>query len=108
MIGGLFAVLAIVVIGGRATDGLRRAEAEDILARLPEADAVAYYHVIRRRVRRVVLMRVLALIALLWIMLVLRQRLGQRADDAQPRTALHGQAAGGARTRLCPFCGRVA
>ena len=87
MIGGLFAVLAIVVIGGRATDGLRRAEAEDILARLPEADAVAYYHVLRRRVRRVVLLRALALIALLWTMMVLRQRLGLRADDVPPRTA---------------------
>lgn len=87
MIVGLLAVLAILVIGGRATDGLRRAEAEDILARLPKSDAVAYYHVIRRRVRRVVLMRALALLSLLWIMLVVRQHLGVRADDPQPRSA---------------------
>ena len=75
MIGGLIAVLLIVTLGGRAIDGLRRAEAESILARLPQAEAVAYYDVLRRRMRRIVLMRALALISLLWMFVVFRHRL---------------------------------
>ena len=47
MIGGLVAVLLIVVLGGRAVDELRRKEGESILGRLPEAQARAYYEVLR-------------------------------------------------------------
>jgi hypothetical protein len=75
VIGGLVAVLLIVTVGGRAIDGLRRAEAESILARLPQDQAVAYYDVLRRRMRRIVVMRALALISLLWMFVVWRQRL---------------------------------
>ena len=48
----LFAVLVIVAVGGRATDAVRLSQAESILARLPEAEARAYYDVLRRRVRQ--------------------------------------------------------
>lgn len=72
---GLFAVLVIVAVGGRAIDGLRLSQAESILARLPEADARAYYDLLRRRVRRVIVMRALVLGALLCIFWVLRHRL---------------------------------
>ena len=75
MIGGLVAVLLIVTVGGRIVDGLRRAEAESILARLPREQAVAYYDVLRRRRRRIVVMRALALVSLLWMFFVFRQRL---------------------------------
>ena len=44
---------------------LRLSQAESILARLSEADARAYYDLLRRRVRKVIVMRALALIALL-------------------------------------------
>jgi hypothetical protein len=71
----LFAALVIVAVGGRAADGLRLSQAESILARLSEADARAYYDVLRRRVRRTIVMRGLSLIALLCIFWVLRQRL---------------------------------
>ena len=72
---GLFAVLVIVAVGGRAIDGVRLSQAESILARLPEADARAYYDLLRRRVRRVIVMRAIVLLALLCIFWVLRQRL---------------------------------
>jgi len=72
---GLFAVLVIVAVGGRAIDGVRLSQAESILARLPEADARAYYDLLRRRVRRVIVMRALALCALLCIFWALRHRL---------------------------------
>jgi len=72
---GLFAVLVIVAVGGRAIDGVRLSQAESILARLPEADARAYYDLLRRRMRRVIVMRALALGALFCIFWVLRHRL---------------------------------
>jgi hypothetical protein len=71
----LFAVLVIVAVGGRASDALRLSQAESILARLPDDEARAYYDVLRRRVRKVLLMRALTLISLLCIFWVLRQRL---------------------------------
>lgn len=75
MIGGLVAVLLIVVVGGRAVDELRRKEGESVLGRLPEAQARAYYEVLRRRMRRIAIMRALALASLLWTFFVFRQRL---------------------------------
>jgi hypothetical protein len=75
MIISLFAVLVIVAVGGRAIDAVRLSQAESILARLSEEEARAYYDVLRRRVRKVIVMRALALIALLCIFWVLRQRL---------------------------------
>jgi hypothetical protein len=85
MIGGLVAVLLIVTVGSRVIDGLRRTEAESILARLPEDQAVAYYDILRRRMRRIILMRALALLSLLWIFVVLRQRLVKH--EAPPAVA---------------------
>jgi len=75
MIISLFAVLVIVAVGSRATDAVRLKQAESILTRLPDADARAYYERLRRRVRKVIAMRALAVIALVCIFWVLRQRL---------------------------------
>jgi hypothetical protein len=71
----LFAVLVIVAVGSRATDGMRLKQAESILARLPEAEARAYYDRLRRRVRKVIAMRAIAMIAMVCLFWVLRQRL---------------------------------
>jgi hypothetical protein len=71
----LFAVLVIVAVGGRASDALRLSQAESILARLADAEARAYYDVLRKRVRKILVMRALTLLALLCIFWVLRQRL---------------------------------
>ena len=71
----LFAVLVIVAVGSRATDAVRLKQAESILSRLSDADARAYYDRLRRRVRKVIAMRALAVLALLCIFWVLRQRL---------------------------------
>ena len=75
MIISLFAVLVIVAVGSRAIDAVRLSQAESILARLSEAEARAYYDLLRRRVRKVIVMRALALISLLCLFWVLRQRL---------------------------------
>ena len=71
----LFAVLVIVAVGTRAIDAVRLSQAENILQRLPDDAARAYYDLLRRRVRRLIVMRALALIALLCIFWVVRQRL---------------------------------
>ena len=74
----LFAVLVIVAVGGRATDAVRLSQAENILQRLPEDAARAYYDLLRRRVRRLIVMRALVLVAPLCIFWVLRARLVAR------------------------------
>ena len=73
MITTLLAILAAIAIGGRANDTLRTAQMESILTRLPEDQARAYYDVLRRRLRRVVAMRALTLVALVCIFYALRR-----------------------------------
>jgi hypothetical protein len=75
MIGTWVAVLAIVAIATRASDRLRTAELENILRRLPPDDARAYYDRLRRRVRKVALLRAVALAALVVLFWALRQLL---------------------------------
>ncbi len=75
MIGVVIAILGIVVLGARATDGVRTAQIESVLQRLPTAEAAAYYDGLRRRLRRIAVMRGVALLALLAIFYVFRQRL---------------------------------
>lgn len=84
MIGGLVAVLLIVVIGGRAVDELRRKEGENVLGRLPTAEAHAYHEILRRRMRRIAIMRALALMSLLWIFFVYRQQLVRHQLSPHP------------------------
>jgi hypothetical protein len=56
-------VLLIVAVGTRATDGLRVRQQEVILGKLPEPEARAYYAILRRRVRRVLVLRAVALLS---------------------------------------------
>jgi hypothetical protein len=60
----ILVVLLVVAVGTRAADGLRVQQQEAILRNLPEPEALAYYAVLRRRVRRVTLLRVVALLSL--------------------------------------------
>ena len=75
MIATLLAILGLIVVGGRASDGLRTAQLESILSRLPEDEARAYYDLLRRRIRKVALLRAIALASLVCIFYVLRQLL---------------------------------
>jgi hypothetical protein len=87
VIATLLAVLGIIVVGGRATDGLRTAQVESILTRLPDAEARAYYAVLKRRLRKVAVLRALALLSLLVMFYVFRQRLGGHEPAAAPAPA---------------------
>jgi hypothetical protein len=61
MFSAVLVVLLIVAVGTRATDALRVRQQEVILANLPEREALAYYAVLRARVRKVAVLRVVAL-----------------------------------------------
>jgi hypothetical protein len=76
MLGTLTTVLIIVIVGGRARDTLRLRQQELILEKLPEADAVAYYDVLRRRVRNARILRAITLFSLLCIFYAWRHGLG--------------------------------
>jgi hypothetical protein len=57
--------LCLVIFGGaRVRDGLRLRQQELVLSKLPERDAVAYYEVLRRRVRNARILRAVALVSL--------------------------------------------
>lgn len=76
MIGTLATVLLIVIVGGRARDNLRLRQQEIILQKLSEPEAVAYYDVLRRRVRNARILRAVTLFALLCIFYAWRHGLG--------------------------------
>jgi hypothetical protein len=63
MIGALLVVAIVIGVGTRASDALAVRQQEVILANLPEPEAVAYYQLLRRRVRKVNLLRVIALVS---------------------------------------------
>jgi hypothetical protein len=69
-------VLIIVIVGGRARDTLRLRQQETILEKLPEAEAIDYYDVLRRRVRNARILRTVTLISLLCIFYAWRHGLG--------------------------------
>ncbi|MDB4983162.1 MAG: hypothetical protein JWM82_3914 [Myxococcales bacterium] len=75
MLGTLVAVLLVVVAGARARDALRLRQQEIVLAKLAEPDAVAYYDVLRRRVRNARILRALSLLALLCLFYAWRRGL---------------------------------
>ena len=75
MIASLIAILALVVVSSRATDGLRTAQLEDILSRLPPDEARAYYARLKQGVRKVAVLRAVALVSLLCLFYVFRRML---------------------------------
>src|SRR5439155_243757 len=53
MLGTILVIAVIVAVGTRASDEVEVRQQEVILANLPEPDAIAYYQLLRRRVRTV-------------------------------------------------------
>jgi hypothetical protein len=83
MLSMLIVVAVVVAVGTRASDGVQVRQQEVILANLPEKDALAYYDILRRRVRKVAVMRVVALLSLLTLFYSYKHRLA-----APPRAAV--------------------
>jgi hypothetical protein len=69
-------VMAIVIaVGTRASDAVQVRQQEVILANLPEKEALAYYDLLRRRLRKIQVMRVIALLALVTLFYAYKHRL---------------------------------
>jgi hypothetical protein len=74
MLSTLLVMAVIIAVGTRASDGLEVRQQEVILANLPEAEAVAYYQILRRRLRKVMVLRAIALLALVAIIYAYKHR----------------------------------
>jgi hypothetical protein len=55
----------VILVGARVRDGLRLRQQELVLAKLAESEAVAYYDVLRRRVRNARILRAITVASLL-------------------------------------------
>jgi hypothetical protein len=64
----LFTLCVVLLVGARARDTLRLRQQEVVLTKLPEREAVAFYDVLRRRVRNARILRTLALLAALCLL----------------------------------------
>jgi hypothetical protein len=71
----LVTLCIVIVVGARLRDGLRLRQQELVLAKLPEGEAVAYYDVLRRRVRNTRILRAVALASLLCVIYAWRHGL---------------------------------
>jgi hypothetical protein len=85
MMGAVLVMVIVLVAGTRASDALEVRQQEVILANLPEREAVAYYDVLRRRLRKTMVLRVVALLAAVTLVYCYKHRLGDRpvATDAR-------------------------
>jgi predicted amino acid racemase len=83
MIGALLVVIIVIAIGTRASDGLAVRQQEVILGNLPEREAVAYYEVLRRRVRKINVLRAVALVSILTLFYCYKRHLSHRPAPAQ-------------------------
>jgi len=78
----ILVVLLVVAVGTRAADNVRVQQQEAILRNLPESEARAYYAILRRRVRRVTVLRVVALLSLIALFYCYKYRFA--AGSARP------------------------
>ena|SRR6266436_8251478 len=74
MIGTLLTVFLILAVGTHAADKVNVRQQEIVLGKLPVAEASAYYDVLRRRVRRIRVLRAIALTALFCLLYAYRHR----------------------------------
>lgn len=68
MISAFILAAAIIAVGTELSERVRLRQEETILHKLPEAEAVAYYEVLKRRVRKIRLLKAIVLIAFVILM----------------------------------------
>jgi hypothetical protein len=88
MLSVVLVVLLVVAVGTRATDGLRVRQQEVILRNLPEDEARAYYAILRRRVRRVAILRVVALVSLVALFYCYKLRIAGGSAGGRPQLGM--------------------
>lgn len=86
MLGTLLVVALVVAVGSRAGDNLRVRQQEVILHKLPEAEAIAFYDVLRRRMRKVAILRAVAVVALVLLFYSYKYRITAKLDARPPAT----------------------
>jgi hypothetical protein len=74
VLSSLLVIAVVIAVGTRASDGLQVRQQEVILQNLPEPEAVVYYQLLRRRVRRVAVLRVLAFLSLVTLVYSYKHR----------------------------------
>jgi hypothetical protein len=74
-VSALVMIAVVLLVGGRARDNLRLRQQELVLAKLERDEALAYYEVLRRRVRNARILRAIALGAMLAIIYAWRHGL---------------------------------
>jgi hypothetical protein len=73
----LITICIVILVGARARDNLRLRQQELVLSKLSEGEAVAYYEVLRRRVRNTRILRAVALASLLCLIYAWRHGLAR-------------------------------
>ena len=73
----LVTICVVILVGARARDNLRLRQQEIVLGKLAEGEAVAYYEVLRRRVRNTRILRAVALVSLLGLIYAWKHGLAQ-------------------------------
>jgi hypothetical protein len=68
-------IAVVVLVGARTRDSLRLRQQELVLSKLARDEAVAYYAVLRRRVRNARILRAIALASLLGLIYAWRHGL---------------------------------
>jgi hypothetical protein len=76
----ILVMLVIIAVGTRASDNVEVRQQEVILANLPEKEALAYYDILRRRLRRVMILRAVAVLALVTLVYAYKHRLARAQD----------------------------
>ena len=88
MIGAVLVAALVLVVGTRSSDALEVRQQEVILHNLPEPEAVAYFHLLRRRLRKVMLLRLVVLLAAITLVYCYKHRLGSHPPGVSaPTTA---------------------
>jgi hypothetical protein len=75
MLSTVLVVAIVVAVGTRASDNVQVRQQEVILANLPQREALAYYDVLRRRLRKIQVLRVIALLSLVTLSYAYKHRL---------------------------------
>jgi hypothetical protein len=84
MLGTLLVIVIVIGVGSRASDAVAVRQQEIILRNLPESEAIAYYEILRKRVRKVAVLRAIALVSLVLLFYAYKHRLAKSGAAAPP------------------------
>lgn len=79
MFGSMLIVALVLALGTELSERVRVRQEEFILRQLPEHEAIAYYDVLKRRVRKVRILRGFVLVAMVVVALSVKRILLSRA-----------------------------